>query len=147
MSVLVMIVIVIILIFLAVVTVAVLFVIFTPLTGPSSNGTEEAPTVTFSSPESLGSNVWKVTVESVSEADPVDDFDLSIMKDHNFTVFFRSIAEPDPLGRFTFVDVAGHDRLTAGDYFTVVCDPGSMYILVLSWGTFGLTSGSVEWNA
>lgn len=102
------------------------------------------PNIQLSRPAYAG---WEyiVDVAGVSEVRDLANFRAILLED------MVSVDSIDPLRnhvsvRLEFTDLDGGGTLSIGDYFTITCNPGSMYSLHIIWKDSGNERGSVEWE-
>jgi hypothetical protein len=94
--------------------------------------------------EDEGGGRWKVVIAGGAEAQDLDRFEARVLRNGS------TIASMDPVstnatGVFTFTDLNGDGRLTAGDSFVVQCDLGT-YELYILWRESGCAKGGTDWE-
>lgn len=82
------------------------------------------------SSEDKGDGEWEVIVSAVSYRQSWIKFDIRVLK--NGTVVAIMDFGETIMGSMTFTDLDFDGALTAGDYYTVQCDPGSSYEFVMT---------------
>ena len=120
---------------------AVLYIMVSGLIGP--DGSYE-PDVILGAPTSSAGNQWRVDVAGVSYREPLYDFEVILLENGTLLDRIAPLEEgtPPPL---SFTDLDGGYSLTAGDFFTITCKPGSSYDLVIIWRASSSEVGAEHW--
>lgn len=101
--------------------------------------------IQFSNPEQMSATEWKVPVAAV--IGPAELYEWTVILMENGTIVDRLDPITDEQStHLTFVDLAGHDELSTGDYFWVECDPSRYYELAMVWRDSGSLYGSEAWE-
>ncbi len=109
---------------------------------PPVNGYRD---VQFSDPEVMSATEWKVTVAGVVEAAELYRWKAILLENGTVVDELDPITD-EPSTHLTFVDLAGYDMVSAGDYFWVKCDSSRSYELVIIWRDSGNVYGSAAWE-
>ncbi len=96
------------------------------------------------SSEDKGNGEWEVLVAGLSNTYSLTGLDLRVLK--NGTVVATMMSGEPITGSMTFTDLNFDGRLTVGDYFTVQCDPGSTYELVVTSVISDCTLWKEKWE-
>ncbi|MCJ2557248.1 MAG: hypothetical protein LN415_09135 [Candidatus Thermoplasmatota archaeon] len=128
------------------VVLAVLFLILAALlAGLMFRETGQYRGVWFSNPEQMSATEWKVTVTVVNGPAESHGWEAILLENGTIVEELDPITD-EPSTHLTFVDLAGHGKLSAGDYFLVECDPSRSYELVMVWRDSGSVYGSEAWE-
>jgi len=122
---------------------AVLYIMVSGLIGEDIGSRE--PNIQLGAPTASAGNQWSVDVAGVSEAESLYRFRALLMENGTLLDELNPLAEgtSPPL---SFTDLDGGRSLTAGDFFTIICEPGSSYELVIIWRDTGNVKASVDWE-
>jgi len=130
---------------LVVVPIVMAFVMYVMVSGLIGEdfGPREA-NIQLGAPELSAGNQWSVAVAGVSTPEPLYDFEVILLENGTWLDSIYPLVEgtPPPL---SFTDLEGGHSLTAGDFFTITCKPGSHYELLIIWDVSGNEVGSEDW--
>jgi len=120
----------------------VLYIMVSGLIGEDMGPRE--PNIHLGAPEASAGNLWRVNVAGVSDSEPLYQFWALLMENGTLLDELYPLAEgtPSPL---SFADLDGLCSLTAGDFFTITCKPGSYYELVIIWRVSDNKVGGEDW--
>lgn len=121
---------------------AVLYIMVSGLIGEDMGPRE--PNIQLGAPEASAGNLWRVNVAGVSDSEPLYQFRALLMENGTLLDELYTLAggSPPPL---SFTDLDGLGSLTAGDFFTITCKPGSHYELVIIWRDSDNKVGGEDW--
>ena len=129
----------------AVVLVVLVLILAALLADIASRETSPFGGVWFSDPERMSATEWNVTVAVVVGPAELYEWKAILLENGTFVDELDPITD-EPSTHLTFVDLAGHGELSAGDYFLVECDPSRYYELAMVWRDSGNLLGSEDWE-
>lgn len=106
---------------------------------------DHRPGVQLGDAEPSAGNVWRVTVAYVSHAEPLFQFRIILYEDVTLRSEMNPLAE-GTFGNLSFFDLDGGGTLSAGDFFSVTCNPESEYELTVIWRESGNLMAYEYWR-
>ena len=119
-------------------------VLYIMVSGLIDGGQPYEPVVVMDVPELSAGNQWSVRVAGVSTLEPLQQFKVIILENGTWLEEIDPLTEgtPPPL---SFTDLDGGRSLSAGDFFTIPCKPGSHYELLIIWRVSDNKIGGEDW--
>ena len=111
----------------------------TPGSGP------RLPNVGFDAPEEVSANQWRIQVGGVTQAKDLSLY-KAVLHRNGSVVDVMDPLSGTPTASIDFADSDGDGELTAGDSFTITCNPSGSYELRIFFEDYPPVLGNASWE-